>query len=34
MWNPNAYDCEYNNTCKIDEYLDIKICSFKKRAVH
>ena len=34
MRNPNAYDCEYNNTCKIDEYLDIKNCSFKKRVVH
>ena len=24
-------DCECNKTCKIDEYLDIKNCSCKKR---
>ena len=24
MWNPSVCDCECNNACKIDEYLDIK----------
>ena len=26
-------DCEYNKACKIDEYLDIKNCSCKKRLI-
>ena len=26
MWNPSTYDYQYNKTCKIDEYLDIKNC--------
>ena len=24
IWNPSTCDCACNNTCKIDEYLDIK----------
>ena len=30
MWNPSTCDCERNKTCKIDEYLDIKNCSWEK----
>ena len=30
MWNPSMCDCECNKACKIDEYLDIKNCSYKK----
>ena len=30
MWNPSMCDCDCNKACKIDEYLDIKICLFKK----
>ena len=30
MWNPSTCDCECNKACKIDEYLDIKICSCEK----
>ena len=28
MWNPSTCDSKCNKTCKIDEYLDIKNCSF------
>ena len=28
MQNPNMCDCECNKTCKVDEYLDIKKCSY------
>ena len=31
MWNPSTGDCEYNKAFKIEEYLDIKNCSCKKR---
>ena len=31
MCNPNTYDCEYNKACKINEYLDIRNCSYEKR---
>ena len=31
MWNFSTYDCECNKASKIDEYLDIKDCSWKKR---
>ena len=24
MWNPSTCDCECNNTCKTDKYLDVK----------
>ena len=30
MWNRSTCDCEYNRTCKIDKYLDVENCSFKK----
>ena len=30
MWNPSACDCECNKARKIDEYLNIKNCSWKK----
>ena len=33
MWRPGTCDCECNKACKIDEYLDIKSCSFKKRLI-
>ena len=33
MWNPITCDCECNETFKIDEYLDIKNCSWKKRLI-
>ena len=31
MWNFSTYDCECNKASKIDQYLDIKDCSWKKR---
>ena len=31
MWNLSTCDSECNNACKIDEYIDIKNCSWKKR---
>ena len=31
MWNFSTDDCECNKASKIDEYLDIKDCSWKKR---
>ena len=31
MWNFSTYDCECNKASKIDKYLDIKDCSWKKR---
>ena len=33
MWNSSMCDCECNKACKIDEYLDIKICSCKKSLI-
>ena len=33
MWNTRTCDCECNKACKIDEYLDIKIFSCKKRLI-
>ena len=33
MWNPSPCDCDCKKPCKIDEYLDIKNCSSKKRPV-
>ena len=33
MWNPSTCDFECNNTCKIDEYLDIKHCSHEKHLI-
>ena len=33
MWKPRAFDCECNEACKIDEYLDIKNCSCEKRVI-
>ena len=33
MRNPNTFDCECDKACKIDEYLDIKTCSRKKRLI-
>ena len=29
MWKPSACDCECNEACKIDEYLEFKNCFFK-----
>ena len=31
LWNRNTYNCDFNQACKIDEYLDIKKCFCKKR---
>ena len=31
MWNPSTCDCECNKACKIDEYIDNRNCSCKKR---
>ena len=33
MWNSSTDYCEYNKTCKIDEYLDIRNCSCEKRLI-
>ena len=33
MWNPSTCNCECNKACKIDEYLDITICSCEKRLI-
>ena len=35
IWNPSTCDCECNKACvnKINDYLDIKNCSFKKRLI-
>ena len=33
MWNLSTFDCECNKACKIDEHLDIKICSCKERLI-
>ena len=30
IWNLSTWDCEYNKTCKIDEYLFFKNCSCEK----
>ena len=30
MWNPSTCDCECNNACKTDEFLDIKNYSREK----
>ena len=24
IWDPKIWDCEYNKTCKIDEYLEMR----------
>ena len=34
MWNPSTCDCECNEVCKIDKYLDTKICSCKKCLIY
>ena len=31
MRNLSTRDCECNKSCKIDEHLDIKSCSYEKR---
>ena len=31
MWNASTCDCKCNEACKIDEYLDTKNCSCRKR---
>ena len=33
MWNSSTCDCECNKACKIDEYLDIKSWSCRKRVI-
>ena len=33
MWNPSTCDCECNKACKIDEHLDTKSSSYKKRLI-
>ena len=33
MWNRSTCDCEFNNACKINEYLDIKNCSCEKLVI-
>ena len=33
LWNPITCDCECNKAVKINEYLDIKHCSCRKRLV-
>ena len=30
MWNPGTCCCESNKACKIDKYLYIRNCSYKK----
>ena len=31
--NPSTCDCECNEPCKIDEYVDIKNCFCEKRLI-
>ena len=31
MWNSSTCDCKCNKACNIDNYLDIKRFSYKKR---
>ena len=33
MWNPSTCNCKCNKACKVDEYLDTKNCSCKKRLI-
>ena len=33
MWNTSTCDCDYSKTCKIDQYLDTKNCSYEKRLI-
>ena len=33
MRNPSTCNCECNKACKIDKYLDVEICSTKKRLI-
>ena len=33
MSNHSTCDCDCNEPCKIDKYLDIKNCSCKKRLI-
>ena len=33
MWNLSTWGCKCKRGCKIDEYLDIKNCSYEKRLI-
>ena len=33
MWNPSTCDCEYDKTCRIGEYLDIKNFASKELVI-
>ena len=33
IWNPSTCDCKCHKACRIDEYLDIKNCSYEKRLI-
>ena len=33
IWNPGNFDCEYDKSCGIREYLDYKNCKCRKRIV-
>ena len=33
MWNPTKHDYECNKACRINEYLDIKNCSYETRLI-
>ena len=32
-WNPSNYECEYDKSCDVGEYLDYKNCKCRKRLV-
>ena len=32
-WNPSNYECEYDKSCDVGEYLDYKNCKYRKRLV-
>ena len=31
IWNPSNYECEYDKSCDIGEYLDYSNCRCRKR---
>ena len=33
IWNPSNYECEYDKSCDIEEYLDYKHCKCRKRII-
>ena len=32
-WNPNLCNCNCNKACRIDDYLDMKICFLEKHLI-